>query len=588
MDENYLDSLLNEISLDNEIDDNPDTEMQSSSRDRRVELKEDAFDDMISKDSDTTLHVDDDILGKGQFDELDELDRMADFDMSDLSFDDLDFDDLDMTDTKKNDRGIKQSAKPSKKQREEDTPDIDFSDLAIDDMFFQDSKKESEEVVNEPEQTMPAEQQASEPEDFSFTDAFAEQTDNSGEDTTTMESMDDMDALSALFGGADVPMDDVSGDMPIASENAEEVKEESKVATSDNADMNDLFAMLGIQESDLQDAPEASADSSFSAGDDLGGLDFDQLFGDEAPVSDESQASDLSSEDINDILNASISETEAEIPQEKKMSKLATLLFGDDDDEEDVISDEELAAIKAEKKAKKDAKKAEKKAKAEEKKAAKNAKNAAAQSEKAAKAAVKAAKLKAELAAAPPEKKLNRKMVTAVLAFFLIFAAVVVFGTQSFNYSLVIRKATDYFERQKYHLAYDEIVGVEVKEEDQELEDRIYTVMYVERLYESYENNASLKRMDRALDCLLRGLTKYDEHYQEAVELGIVADIDYCRGKIVNALSSTYQLSVEDAYQILALDSYAYRNKMAEYAIELSDEEKISLDPNKTVDSSED
>lgn len=62
----------------------------------------------------------------------------------------------------------------------------------------------------------------------------------------------------------------------------------------------------------------------------------------------------------------------------------------------------------------------------------------------------------------------------------------------------MIKKAANYFERQRYRLAYDEVSGVEVKEKDQDLKDRIYTVMYVERLYESYENNMKLGRADKA------------------------------------------------------------------------------------------
>ena len=122
----------------------------------------------------------------------------------------------------------------------------------------------------------------------------------------------------------------------------------------------------------------------------------------------------------------------------------------------------------------------------------------------------------------------------------------------------MIKKAANYFERQRYRLAYDEVSGVEVKEKDQDLKDRIYTVMYVERLYESYENNMKLGRADKALDALLRGIQKYDEHYDEAVELDIVKDIDSCRDKIINALWNTYGITEEMAYQILAMEGQEY------------------------------
>lgn len=137
-------------------------------------------------------------------------------------------------------------------------------------------------------------------------------------------------------------------------------------------------------------------------------------------------------------------------------------------------------------------------------------------------------------------------------------------GSSIFNYSQVIKKADDYFERQRYRLAYDEVSGVDVKEDDQVLKDRIYTVMYVERLYESYENNLSSNRPDKALDALLRGLEKHDVHYAEAVELGIAGNLDGCKAKIVTALWDTYGISEEEAYSIIALKGQEYSIRLLE------------------------
>lgn len=152
-------------------------------------------------------------------------------------------------------------------------------------------------------------------------------------------------------------------------------------------------------------------------------------------------------------------------------------------------------------------------------------------------------------------------------------AAGVVLGTNQFNYSQVIKKAANYFERHRYRLAYDEVSGVEVKEKDQDLKDRIYTVMYVERLYESYENNMKLGRADKALDALLRGIQKYDEHYDEAVELDIVKDIDSCRDKIINALWNTYGITEETAYQILAMEGQEYTKTLSELGAKAAETE---------------
>ena len=97
--------------------------------------------------------------------------------------------------------------------------------------------------------------------------------------------------------------------------------------------------------------------------------------------------------------------------------------------------------------------------------------------------------------------------------------------------------------------------------------------MYVERLYEYYENNMKLGRPDKALDALLRGIEKYDEHYDEAVELDIVKDIDSCRDKIINALWNTYGITEEMAYQILAMEGQEYTKTLSELGAKAAETE---------------
>ena len=122
----------------------------------------------------------------------------------------------------------------------------------------------------------------------------------------------------------------------------------------------------------------------------------------------------------------------------------------------------------------------------------------------------------------------------------------------------MIERAANYFANQKYRKAFDEIVGVEVKEKDEELKDRIYTVMYVERLYESYLNNEELNRPEKALDSLLRGVDKYYEHYEEAEQLGVTSDLDYSFNQIKTMLNEKYGITVEQAVEINAMENYDY------------------------------
>ena len=104
MDENYLDSLLNEFSLDKEIDhkieDELDEQIQSE-KDRYQEeqtvSREESFNYDLEQDAAFGMPENDISFSEDQIDELDNLDNLADMDIGDLDFSDIDFDDLDIT-----------------------------------------------------------------------------------------------------------------------------------------------------------------------------------------------------------------------------------------------------------------------------------------------------------------------------------------------------------------------------------------------------------------------------------------------------------------------------------------------------------
>ena len=107
-------------------------------------------------------------------------------------------------------------------------------------------------------------------------------------------------------------------------------------------------------------------------------------------------------------------------------------------------------------------------------------------------------------------------------------------------------------------MAYREILGVNVKEQDKDLESRIYTVMYVERQYEAYENYRVMDKPDKALDSLLQGLAKYDDYYQEAQTLNILD----AKNQIVTALNEAYGMTEADALELLQLPDQEYTEQI--------------------------
>ena len=583
MDENYLDNLLNEISLDKEIDHNVEDELDNqiqSEKEKRQETsnlsKDDLFDLGLNEDAENTNLDDEDSFSEDQMDELDKLDDMADLDMGDLDFSDIDFDDLDVT----------------KLDELPDDADLDAllkefdGNFEIEDHFEQDSTDSTEkedkqeeiaEVSKEPDsdrkdevekpdqqtfdadqfldgllldeeqeaaQKNPLEEVNMEQEDVSQMEETKEESASSNDEAYDLDDLlEDMgeEIRSSEEEITDIPEEDKQ------PENIEGQPAEEEVKTSDGDDLEDLFSLLDLDENESQEHNE------------------DESSENEIPMQDNP---------LDDLDVVGLQEPDDEVSKKEKPVKkksLMTILFGEPD-EDNELSPEELEAIeqkKAEKKAKKEAAKLakeEKKAAAKEEKAAKAGDKKKAQEEKKKVRAVKKAKQKEEEEKnAEPVKPLNKPAVVFIFTLFLGGTFLFYLGMNNFNYTQAIQKATDYFDNQKYHKAYDEIKGVEVKEKDQDLKDRIYTVMYVERLYESYQNNIELDRQKKALDSLLRGVDKYYEYYDEAQKLGIVDDLNYSFAQIQTALQDHYGITVEQAAAINQLDSYEYVQTVDQY-----------------------
>ncbi len=572
MDENYLDNLLNEISLDKEIDHNVEDELDDQLHREKMERKEltspsqnDKFDMDLEQDA-LNSNLDPDVhFSEKQMDELDNLDDLADLDIGDLDFSDIDFDDVDVT----------------KLDEVQDDQDLDAllkefdGDLEIADYFDEDKKEEKAE--QKPEQESDARTETGETESESnagqvIPDIDTSSKEDSQPDTEVFNADQFLDGLLNeeeldqadqspivdldVNGKQEGSVEEVTPEVPLdfiedETKTSEMVSPDSEKETADADDLDDLFSLLDLEENGTEAA---------------------------SPLQNEAEAPQDSSEqpkDSEDDMAALLDDIE-ELPEkkEKKKKSFMTILFGEPD-EDDELSQEELEAIevaKAEKKAKKAAakkEKEEKKAAAKAEKEAKAGEKKKSQEEKKKIRAVKKAERKQEEEKnAEPEKPLNRPAVIFIFTLFLGGTFMFCLATNNFNYTVAIEKATKYFENQKYHSAYDEIKGVEVKEKDQELKDRIYTVMYVERLYESYQNNLELGRQKKALDSLLRGVDKYYEYYEEAQQLGIVSDLDYSFAQIQSALQDNYGITVEQAVAMNQMESYEYVQAIDQYVTE--------------------
>ena len=232
---------------------------------------------------------------------------------------------------------------------------------------------------------------------------------------------------------------------------------------------------------------------------------------------------------------------------------------------------EEIEAKKKEKQEAKEHAKEEKEALLAEKKAQEKQEKLEKQRvQREAKAEKKARKLEeAKLLLEEMEKtRINRAGASIVLIFFAMIAVVIIVGTSIFSYSVSIRNAEYEFNRDEYTLAFNEIYGLDIKDEDILLYDRIMTVMYVQKQLNSYYNYYGMKDMPKALDSLLKGLQRYEKYIELAVELDVDSDLDSVRKTILSEISASFSMSEQEAMEIIQSDSQVEYSKKVYDAVE--------------------
>lgn len=225
--------------------------------------------------------------------------------------------------------------------------------------------------------------------------------------------------------------------------------------------------------------------------------------------------------------------------------------------------------IEAEKKAKADAKKKAKEEKKAEKKATKEEKKKQKTAIKAVKAEEKKRIREEEAAeAAKDTSRINKVGAALVFTTAAALVALVIVGTNTFTYTVGVSNAKEYFSNRQYEKAYDTIAGVQVKTKDETIYNKIVTVMYVVKQYNSYENFYNMEMYPEALNSLIKGLKRYDKYSEQAQKLEITDDMNYAKEDIVNALDDSFHLSESDVQYLKDMDTEEYNKEITKLSKE--------------------
>lgn len=519
-----------------------------------------------------------DLSGLGDISDLGDLSDLPDVSMESGSLDDLDTE-LDIQ------LPVMEETEDNSQEEEiaEITGAMDASVSAL---------EEPEEITAIPEETVITEEEETETVPLIPEEAETEEkTDNAAEETDGL-SLEMADNIEEPTEDVPVPEEEETN-----AEGAAQGTEEDDIlpdGISLDPDIPGIMEedMPEVQEPLPQEEPAAEEDPGFMPEGILDSLGIDNIPGEETTEDGTGvEETGDNSDGLDGILDSlgvpeAVPAMEEEVPkktepveqeeaEEEKKPGFFKRVFGNvvtdeiaEAERKAKEEEEEQAVLKAEEEAKakeeKEAKKAAAAEAKEAKKAAKAAKKAEKAEAKAAKKAEKAAKKEAEKEAEEQEVvgKLNKTGVIIVTAGAAILLAGVITGTNIFGYNYSKSEAERYFTLQRYSDAYNEARGTKLKDKEPELYDKIITVMKVQQSIDTYSSYAEMKYYPDALNALLRGLQKYDENIDMAMDLEIEGDMKVCKNRILSILKDEFGLSEKKAYDILSLDNTAYTKRV--------------------------
>lgn len=372
--------------------------------------------------------------------------------------------------------------------------------------------------------------------------------------------------------------------------------------TLSDVDSMDISSLLNVDESELLTADE-------------GELDLGNLFTDSDMTDIDQLLAAGSFEELGaeDLLSDTKDSKSAEGKEVKKgfFGKLIDVLFEEDEDESKTtknghvpeadatgVTDENLGILdELSKEEKKKLKKEKKEQKKKEKEAKKNGKaspdgeNGQGDEEddednkKKKKKKVKKPKPRKVVDIdEKPDKKLSRRKVFIVFIFcFSILAVILLFKNVVLELSN-LKAARWAFDNEDYETCYFNLYGEELSEEDEEIFQKSYVILCMQRKLDSYDNFMRMDMEVEALNALFEGVRVYRDMEERASEMGILNRISGTYQAIYVKLGE-YGLSNEEIEEILDYDSKVTYTKRLQSIVNGTSFEEETMGDEVTVES---
>lgn len=353
-----------------------------------------------------------------------------------------------------------------------------------------------------------------------------------------------LDDLNSLLGGMDM-----------ASEDTVSQAEESLLA-DDNSDIMDLLGQMSEDDAlkDIEELLKAESND----------IPLVEEVADIPEVSENTEEKELPKKKmfLGGLFGKKKAEGEGdEKPKKEKKAKKKKEKPIVEDNEEIIEDVEEELRLKEEREAKKLQKQEAKEAKKAEKAEKKKEKDAA----------------KAEKKRLKEEKKANEPVVKSpplpkapVILIFVMAASICVVVLVTANlmpYTMYLGDAEKAFIHQDYESAWKEMLGMDIKEDDEKLHDQAKVMMQVKGKLNAYNNYMTMNQPSEALNSLICGIENYEQYKAEAKELGVEREFESVYNEMVNTLGAEFYLDPETVKSWKETLSPAQYTKMVRQAV---------------------
>ena len=167
-------------------------------------------------------------------------------------------------------------------------------------------------------------------------------------------------------------------------------------------------------------------------------------------------------------------------------------------------------------------------------------------------------------------KKLPMKMVLRIFALCASVMALILLINHFIPKLWSMADARNAFYKQDYETTYQEMSGKELSDSDQRLYEKAKMILQLSHKMDAYSNYKEMAMPVEALDSLLSGYLLWQQMAEKITEYDAVTETEEIKIRIVNALSTDYQISEEEAAEINNLNNYDYTLRLEEITGSLS------------------